>query len=195
MRWHLGHRKMIKQIHDGALGDIQHTRAQRTYLVDDDSNWRAHGKVGRWWGLAGVGTHALDMIRWAMKPLCGEVVEVNSMIANEYWNSSHDETAMVNLEFESGATAELTTSVLFESEPVLKVYGREKSAVCRNTLGPDGGGTISLGGEPLDFTQVNPYEGEIRDFVDAINENRDPEVPGEEGLRNVEILEAAAPEN
>jgi predicted dehydrogenase len=41
---------------------------------------------------------------------------------------------------------------------------------------------------------VSPYLGELEDFVAAVNNNRDPEVPGEEGLRNVEILVSACPD-
>lgn len=194
LRWHKGHRKLIREVHDGVLGELQHFRVQWTFLAEDDSNWRAHDEVGRWWSLAGVGTHGLDLIRWAALPGCGEVEKIDSTIANNYWKSPHDETAMVNLKFESGATAELTTSVLFESEPKFKIYGREGSATARDTLGPHGGGSITLDGEDLNFSQVNPYEGEIRNFVEAITRDHDPEVPGGEGLRNVEILETAAPE-
>ncbi|MFP3952573.1 MAG: Gfo/Idh/MocA family protein [Candidatus Acetothermia bacterium] len=192
LRWHAGHRELIKLIHNGAIGDIQHARIHWTFKAKDDSNWRAHEDLGRWWGLAGVGTHGLDLIRWAMAPTCGEVVTIESTVAHDYWNSPHDETAMVNLKFESGATAELTTSVLFDSESQFSVYGREGSAICRRTLGPHGGGNIRLLDEELDYEQVNPYAGEIRDFALAIEEDRAPEVDGKEGLRNVEILEQAA---
>jgi hypothetical protein len=41
---------------------------------------------------------------------------------------------------------------------------------------------------------VNPYVGELTDFVTAIHARRNPEVDGREGLRNVAILlEAAQP--
>jgi predicted dehydrogenase len=194
LRWHRGHRRLVHKIHDGVLGKLQHARVQWTYKTEDDSNWRAHDDVGRWWSLAGVGTHCLDLIRWTMLPDCGEVVEIESTIASEFWNSPHDETAMVNLRFESGATAELTTSVLFDSETEFKVYGRKGSAVARETLGPHGGGSIALKGQPLEYKQKNPYEGEILDFVESIVNDREPEVTGTEGLRNVEILESAAPD-
>ncbi len=195
LRWQRGHRKTIRKIHDGALGKLHHARLQWSFKTADDSNWRADDELGRWWGLAGVGTHGLDLIRWAMTPVCGEVIEVESIIANDYWGSPHDETAMVNMKFESGATAELTTSVLFESERVFKVYGNEGGSICRDTLGSGEGGSITFLGEELTFPRINPYEGEIKDFVGAIENDREPEVAGEEGLRNVEILEEAAPED
>ena len=40
---------------------------------------------------------------------------------------------------------------------------------------------------------MNPYVGEIADFVAAIRDGRPPEVDGAEGLRNVELLCEAAP--
>ena len=40
----------------------------------------------------------------------------------------------------------------------------------------------------IEFEVVNPYAGEIADFVAAIEEGRPPEVPGEEGQGNVELL-------
>jgi 1,5-anhydro-D-fructose reductase (1,5-anhydro-D-mannitol-forming) len=168
-------------------------RVQWTWKSQDDSNWRAKSDVGRWWGLAGVGTHCLDLIRWVMLPSCGEVVAVTSHITRNVWNGENDETAMVLLEFESGATAELTTSVLFHSEPSVEIYGSEGSAIGRGTLGPLGGGTLQWKGEAFPFDSVDPYAGEMKDFADAIRTGRDPEVSGEEGLRNVEILLEAAP--
>ncbi len=192
LRWHAGHRKLLSLVQEGAIGEVQHVRAHWSFKAEDDSNWRAHEDLGRWWGLAAVGTHCLNLIRWAASPSGGEVVTVESTIANDYWGSPHDETAMVNLKFESGATAELTTSVLFDSDSEFAIYGRDGSAVCQDTLGPHGGGEIKLLGDKLDYVQENPYEGEIRDFALAIKEGRKPEVSGEEGLRNVEILEQAA---
>ena len=40
----------------------------------------------------------------------------------------------------------------------------------------------------FDFPVQNPYVGEVRDFVLAVEEDRKPEVDGEEGLRNVDLL-------
>jgi predicted dehydrogenase len=177
----------------GELGEIRHARAQWTWKAPDDSNWRASSDVGRWWGLAGTGTHCLDMIRWFLCPSAGEVVEVKGVIARPVWKGPNDETAAVVLRFESDATAEIVTSVLFDSEPSFDLYGSEGSAACHGTFGPHGAGAINLAGTALSWDVVNPYEGEIADFVEAVRSGRPPQVDGGEGLRNVEILAAAAP--
>ncbi len=191
MRWHAGHRALAGLAHRGGLGDLRHMRLQWARRHQSDANWRARPEVGRWWGLAGVGTHCVDQVRWFMTPTCGEVAEVKSVISNAVWGSPHDETAVLALKFENGSTAEICTSVLFDAPRRMEVYGSEGHALCDNTLGPTGDGEIVTGAGPLAYTPVNPYLGEIADFVAAVREGRDPEVAGEEGARNVEILLAA----
>jgi predicted dehydrogenase len=209
LRWHAGHRMLRARVlgtagadltttssGGGELGTLRHMRVQWTYRAADASNWRAHEEVGRWWGLAGVGTHCLDLVRWFMTPTCGEVVEVKSLVTRAVWKGPHDETAVVALRFASGASAEITTSVLFDAPTSVEIHGTRGSAMCEGTLGPHGAGVVRVRatvGEPQDlvFKPVNPFLGEIADFVSAIRERRAPEVDGEEGARNVEILSEA----
>lgn len=193
LRWHAGHRLLHERVQRGELGELRHMRAQWTFRAADASNWRAHSAVGRWWGLAGVGTHGLDLVRWFLVPACGEVVEVRSLITREVYRGPHDETALVMLRFASGATAEIVTSVLFDSVSSVEIYGSRAAAVCEGTLGPRGAGAVRLLGQELPFQPVNPFAGEIADFVAAIRDGRPPEVPGREGLRNVELLLQADP--
>ena len=140
-----------------------------------------------------MGTHCLDLIRWLMVPRCGEVVELSSVVSKGVWGGPHDETAVVALRFASGATAELTSSVLFRAPSRMEVYGTAGYAIATGTLGPHGGGTIETSGGPLAFTPRDPYTGEIDDFVAAVRRGRRPAVDGAEGLRNVELLTQACP--
>ena len=188
MRWHKGHRALAQKVHAGELGELRHMRLQWSFKSADDANWRAHAQVGRWWGLAGVGTHCVDQARWFLCQSCGEVNEVRAVISRDVWCGPHDETAVVALKFESGATAEICSSVLFDAPRRMEVYGSDGYAVCENTLGLSGGGVITTQAGSFSFETVNPYVGEIEDFIEAIQTDREPEVSGEEGLNNVEIL-------
>ena len=194
MRWHAGHRQLAAAVHAGRLGTLRHMRAQWTFLADSDENWRASSEVGRWWGLAGVGTHCLDQVRWLMVPSCGEIVVQKNLISRKVWKGPHDETALLSLGFESGATAEICSSVLFSAPKRMEVFGSDSYAICDDTFGPHGGGAISIGGEPMEYEPGNPYVGEIADFAAAVAEGRSPEVDGREGLRNVATLVAAVSE-
>ena len=193
LRWHAGHRALIRKIRDGALGPLRHVHATWTLRAEKDDNWRARDEVGRWWSLARTGTHLIDLARWALLPSEGEVTEVRSLITRSVWNGPHDETAIVLLLFASGASAELVSSVAFDSIGRFEIYGAAKNAICEGTLGPSGRGDISIGGEPLQYTAQDPYIGEMRDFVAAVRDYREPEVSGAEGLRNIEILANACP--
>ena len=191
MRWHRGHRALRAAAHAGRFGVLRHMRVQWTMRAPDDSNWRARSEVGRWWGLSAVGTHCLDQVRWYMLPSCGEVVRLTPVIARNVFRGPHDETALLALEFESGATAEICTSVLFDAPKRMEVYGSEGYALFDDTLGRYGAGRIVTHEGEHPFEAADPYTGEIEDFVAAVRESRDPEVNGEEGARNVALLEEA----
>ena len=188
LRWHAGHRLLAEMLRAGALGKLLHSRVQWTYRTAGSENWRASGRSSRWWALSAFGTHCLDLIRWFMVPVCGEIVEINALRGSPKWKSPNEETAVVALRFESGATAEFLTSVLFESERRVDIFGERGCAVCLDTLGPEGAGEIVLAGKEVAFGVTNPYLAELRDFVQTIYTGRKPEVDGVEGLRNLELL-------
>ena len=191
MRWHRGHRDLAEAAHAGRFGTLRHMRVQWSMRAADDSNWRARAQVARWWGLSAVGTHCLDQVRWYMRPSCGEIVRVVPLIARNVFRGPHDETALLALEFESGATAEICTSVLFEAPRRMEVYGSDGYALFDDTLGRYGAGRIVTHEGEHAFVSADPFTGEIEDFVAAVREGRDPEVNGEEGTRNVALLEQA----
>ncbi len=188
LRWHAGHRLIANAVRNGEFGALRHMRVQWTGRAADDTNWRAHPDLGRGWGLAAVGTHCVDLVRWLMAPSCGEIDAVQSVISRSVWQGPHDETAVVALRLQSGATAELCSSVVFDSPTSLEVYGSRGYALCTDTLGPHGAGEIRTSLGELRYSPANPYIGEIEDFAAAIRDGRSPEVDGCEGLRNVELL-------
>ena len=113
---------------------------------------------------------------------------MRSVIDRSVFGSPHDETAVLVLHFENGATAEICTSMQFVSPKRMEVYGEKGWAVAEETFGYDGDGWIRTDRGDLDFPVRNPYVAEVRDFVLAVEEDRKPEVDGEEGLRNVDLL-------
>lgn len=193
LRWHAGHRLIAVMAEAGELGELRHMRVQWAWPAPDDSNWRAHDDVGRWWSLAGVGTHCLDLIRWLMVPTCGEIEQLESVISRGVWKGRHDETAILAMGFASGATAELTSSVLFGAPSRMELYGSRGYAIATGTLGPHGRGDVETHRGAVAFPARDPYVGEIEDFAAAARTGRDPAVSGEEGLRNVELLTRACP--
>ena len=70
----------------------------------------------------------------------------------------------------------------------MEIYGSDGYALCENTLGADGAGSIVTHDGEFDFAVTNPFAGEVEDFVRAVAEDRAPEVDGAEGARNVSLL-------
>jgi UDP-N-acetyl-2-amino-2-deoxyglucuronate dehydrogenase len=192
LRWHAGHRALRQKVLDGYVGRITHVRAHWSWKALNGDNWRASDTVGKWWSLAGVGTHCLDLIRWFMLPSCGEVASVNSTISSGHWGSPHDETALVQMKFDSGATAEFCSSVLFDAPSRFEIYGENGFIICEETLGRHGAGKINTHEGEFTFAVQDPFQGEIQNFIQAITLDSEPEVNGIEGKRNIEIISLAA---
>jgi predicted dehydrogenase len=190
LRWHQGHRLLRQAIGEGKLGQIRHMDIQWTYN-SPPSDWRVSAVMGKWWSLAAVGTHAIDLVVWLLGPTCGAVVDQRSIVSSPVHGGPHDETAVVSLRFASGATAQVVSSVIFKAPRTAHIYGTAAGAVLEGTFGPYGAGKITVAGEDLDFAQSNPYVGELTDFVRAIKAGSEPEADGACGLFNVQLLESA----
>ena len=191
LRWHAGHRLMQAQVQEGVLGKLRHMRVHWTFAANDGTNWRSSPETGRWWSLAANGTHCLDLIRWFMMPSEGEISEVKTLVSRSKFNSPHDETSIVALLFESGATAEICVSVQFESDSRIELYGDKGQTRMEATMGRHGKGLITLNGLPFHFEPVNPFHGELNNFIESIQGISQPEVPSSEGRNNVQwLLEA-----
>ena len=188
MRWHMGHRALHQAVQDGRIGTPRHMRIMWPTPAKNADGWRAKAEVGRWWSLAAVGTHCLDQLRWFMLPQCGEVTSIESVINRNVFGGPHDETAVLALQFENGSTAELCSSVLFAGPQRMEIFGSDGYAICDRTLGPHGEGRIEIGGEDFAYEAANPYVGEIEDLAAAVSQSRPPEVDGQEGARNVDLL-------
>lgn len=199
LRHHAGHRKVKELVAEGALGTIRHARIQWTWSAKDDENWRAKGDVGRWWTLAAVGTHCIDLARWLLAPL-GEPLVVRSTLIAPKWGG-RDEVASVLLGFPAGAIVEIFVSCLMVSPRRLEITGDDGAILAEGTLGPKGDGTIVVRraseqgdvSEPLAFEPIDPFRAEVEDFVASIVEGRQPIATGEDGMANVVLLEDASP--
>ena len=193
LRWHTGHRAVVTKAHQGEFGELKHVRAMWTYPAPDATDWRASADLGRWWSLAAVGTHCLDLARWALISSCGELVDFAAVLSKQQWHGPHDETAVLAGRFESGATTELCSSVLFEAPTRFEIYGSKGYAICEDTFGRDGGGRIWTHRGELEFQNENPFVGLIEDFAGAVKDGRSPAVSGDEALRNIKFLMKADP--
>lgn len=188
LRFHQGHKAVAELIAAGKIGRILHANLSWT-LIANDQDWRAQEALGRWWSLGALGTHALDLTRWLVGPTCGAIKQAQVATSNSVFGGPHDETALVNLVFDTGATAHVLSSVVFRAPRVVEIFGTGGYIRMTDTLGPRGTGKIIVNDEELPFTPADPYQGELSDFINAVTNGTTPSVDGREGFENVALLE------
>ena len=198
-RFHIVHQALKKEM-NGRWGKPQHMSVHWTSALMDRQSW--NGSNQRWWSLSALGTHALDFVRWCMMPACGEVRSVRGLFGHPRTAVSRDENATMLLSFMSGATAEIHVSISHAPVKRIEVHLEKATIFAEDTLGAKSSGKFLVrpthqGAEdlPTSCTVNNPYTDELDYFLSCINflgsteYSRSLEVTGEEGLRNVEILE------
>ncbi len=193
LRWHAAHRPLWQAVQSGRFGALRHLRVQWSFQAAGATDWRASPEVGRWWSLAAVGTHCLDQVLW-FAGREGEITGFTSLVSRPVWGGAHDETAVVGLRFASGATAEFCCSVTFSAPGRFELYAADGYAIGEGTMATTGAGTLHTHEGPWPYQPGDPYRAEIEDFAAAIRDDRPPEVDGEAGLRNVELLVRAIEE-
>jgi len=191
LRCHAGHELLRQRILDGALGALRYLRLAWSFPIDE-GNWRARSDVARWWSLSATGTHCLDLARWFADDL-DDWTRFEPVLNTTRWGG-RDESAVIAAQLASGASVDVLASIQFEEYTRLEFFGDRGSAFCDGTLGPEGGGTIVLNGQPLDFTPTNPFATQLDRVLAAINgEAAGPPADGTVGLRAVRDLLLAEP--
>lgn len=164
--------------------------------------WIGHSgwQIGSWYSdveIIGGGTlldngcHLLDLYRWFF----GEVESCLGSVSTTLWPVGPlEDNAMAIFRFTNGKTAFLQSSwTEWAGYMYLEIYGAQgflrvdnRGQSCVTTLGRrDGQNTV------FDFSQQPPksYALEFDDYVNAINNNRQPLPSGFDGLRVVQMVD------
>ena len=210
MRFNVYHQKLRDWIGEGKLGIPVLARGQMTcWYPPIEGAWRQIPELGGGGALLDMGSHAVDVLEM----LLGRTRSVFCRCTNLVHPYPVEDTALLMLEFESGAcgTVEASFAVPDEaSEFVLEVYGSRGAVKGKYSLGQAPGGKMQaclLGGageydaqqdvvekrgfEPFELETRNTYLAEIQEFSQAILDGRQAPVPGEDGLWNHAVIEAA----
>jgi predicted dehydrogenase len=145
------------------------------------AGWRAHGQGARWWSLAALGTHAIDLALWFANDRVVEVAAVTMPDAGV------DHAAEVSLRFAGGVLAHVSCAITYRAEPIIAVAGDAGEIVCTHTLGARGAGALQYNGGELAFTAEDPYLRQLRAFVRRCA-GSGPRVDPD-AIANVEVLE------
>jgi len=188
-----GHREMLRLISTGGIGDV--TVARTYYGVHRPGpppEWRRRRESATWGALGDIGTHHVDLLRM----LLGDVTEAHGVSGHQLGFETED-VAAATFRFESGALATLAATVnVWRMHTRVEVHGTEGVLVATDT-NPDGRGDVILydgnaeGGRDVTGTRPDSVWALQVDAMTAAAAGADVAyATGEDGARNVEILEA-----
>jgi 1,5-anhydro-D-fructose reductase (1,5-anhydro-D-mannitol-forming) len=185
-RFNTGLQRIKAMLEDGAIGSVRYARALLTTQVQDPSGWRALGEQSRYWAMSATGTHLIDCFRWYF----GDPDSVGGVMAAPVNQGPNDDLSTLILNYPGRLLAELTASAVFRSGNRLELYGETGSIIGEDVFGARANGLITCNGQVVAYEAANPFTDQLRDFVEAVRQQRPPQVTLEDGVRNVRIMEA-----
>ena len=208
MRYHAQHQAALQLVRSGEIGTPVFARAQLScwYPPIPDA-WRQSPRLGGGGSLMDLGGHCIDLLEMFF----GEIESVYCSLGNLVQSYASEDTAVVLLDFASGAKG--VVDCLFNVPDAsslnrLELYGSKGSILAEGTIGQGEQGVMTArleesdsgyaaqqeraadGGMIIAPMPVNMYCAEVEAFSRAVLDNTAPPVSGKDGLRSQTVLTA-----
>jgi predicted dehydrogenase len=209
MRFHACHTTIRDMIAAGDLGTPVLGRAELTcWYPPIEGAFRQSQELGGGGALIDMGNHCIDLLEFIFGSKVAKVACFTEHLVQDY---ETEDTAVVTLHFENGAVG--MVDALFNvpdaaARNMLELYGSGGSMVTQGTIGQASTGSITAvvegeaGGydaqqqregaaeQIIEPDVVNMYEAAIQGFCEAIENDTEPPVPGEDGLWSHRVIDA-----
>jgi predicted dehydrogenase len=186
----------IRLARAGAIGNIRYFRSEHGFVVGDANTWRMKKAQSGGGSMMDIGIYALQAARY----MTGE--EPVAVFAKETTNRSDPRFREVEdmidfqLEFPSGAIGSCMS--MYSANRNQFVLMGDKGRIELEPATAYSGQRMWVGQERSDKTEVKPppgpyanqWVGQLDHMAQCVMQNREPLVPGEEGLRDIRIIEA-----
>lgn len=197
LRHHAGHAALHARRHD-LIGPLRSMYIRWAWPDPATAGWRARGEQARFWSLAALGTHAIDLACWFAAAPVQDVVA----LTEPPLHAGIDRAAEVTLRFPGGTLAHVSVAVTHRAVSRVLLCGDHGELEATGTLGARGDGEILLrrprtAPQPLSFVAHDPYVAQLQSFLAAIDDHaappdRDHTPVIEDLLSNVDVLERIA---
>jgi predicted dehydrogenase len=182
------HRECIRMAREKIFGDIKVIEAGFGFRIGDPNQWRLKKAMAGGGALMDVGIYALQACRYLTHE------EPNYVSATETKTDpvkfkEVDESIGWTMKFPSGIIANCSTNYIVNG---INRYwiGAEKGWFGLDPAYSYSGITGRSSKAEISFPQIDQFAAEMDDFADCILNNRPSRVPGEEGLRDLRVVEA-----
>ena len=201
LRTHPGHILAEGLISGGVLGRVALAQAQWGFGVRGQAEFPTRTGLRQWWDapetiggastMMGTGIHAVDLLRFLLDQ---EVTEVAAVTDGQTKQRPLEQVAAMSLRFDGGSIATVCCGRLLpDSQNNFTIYGSQGRVSGRATLWEGFQGDVEVISDTVNRTESYPEEflgnfiNELRDFHQAIEEDREPAATGMDGLRLVEV--------
>ncbi len=182
-----------ERIAAGEIGRPQVARADfLAPMLTSARTWLNDPTLATGGPLADIGVHCIDTLRFVL----GDEVRAVSARAHYDSHGPMEASAVTVLEFDGGTLGSVSVSARIPYQTFLEVSGDNGVLSALYALTIERPVTLELrrGFELIESREVSnadAYAAQVDAFAAAIEEGRDFEIPGEEGLKNQLILDAA----
>lgn len=184
--------RLRRAVEEGRFGKIVHGSARTLWARDDDyyrqASWRGTKELDGG-TLMNQCIHNIDLLQWMMG---GEVERISSETDTFIRDIETEDFGAMLIRFKNKAIGVVEGSVCVypkNLEETLSIFGEKGTVVIKN-------GHIEIWNfaDKKDYDSAELDEANLghmplyKDFIDAINNNKEPLVNGEEGKKAVEII-------
>ncbi len=198
LRHHPLHKEIRRIVAAGDLGDLVFAEAEWSTVVPRPGQgysaaWRSDPELAFAGISTGTGVHALDLLRYVLDD---EIATISALTNAESSPISPLETrAIASLRFTKGTLATIRClRGIPRPENDLVVVGSTARIASRHSIDEVARGTLDAEGTDAEVFGVpagfDMYVAQAESFMQAVQERRQPEASGEDGLRAVEALDA-----
>jgi predicted dehydrogenase len=180
--------ELVRLARTGELGAIKVIDAAACVVIGDPSQWRLDRKLSGGGSLVDIGIYAQQAARY----ISGEEpvsVSARQTIMDHAKFKGLDESMTFSMTFPSGVIATCLSGyssryTRFEVGAEAGSFGLEPALYYHGIQG------FRSDGKPMKFPDIDQFATEMDDFAQGVRSGRATRVPGEEGLRDVRIIEA-----
>jgi predicted dehydrogenase len=184
--------KAVKLIRDGALGQVQAIQSAFGFNIAK-GEWRINKKLAGGGPLFDVGIYSLNACRYLTGEEPADIAAYASTIDHDGRFDEVEENDAWTMKFPSGIVASCTTTYGANMEGYYRVYGSKGWLQVDQAFVYEG---LRLRGNfsGTQIDELNPardpsqFQAEADHFSHCIQNNLEPQSPGEEGLRDMQYI-------
>ncbi|HEV7219134.1 MAG: Gfo/Idh/MocA family protein [Terriglobales bacterium] len=188
-------RRMRDRVAAGHIGPPVYARSEFCFHVGPEHPraWINDPKVAGGGPISDVGVHCIDTLRFILQD---EVVRVSAIGMSDDLSGQQESSAAITLEFSRGTLGSVFVSFRSEYGTPLEIVGPSGTLRSENSLNVDRPVHVELRhdwevADTETFSNSMAYAYQVDSFADAVERKAEFPLPGEQGWKNQQILDAA----